>query len=605
MTEQLKILNDQLAILPAGGIDFEATRQNQSILQDEQVQRLVRGRSMTSVENTVGLRHAHFQQGVLLAARHRLTQNIENLAQWRELIEKQMSSETLRNQVLAQSASELHTTAGHTGGISAFNNWSADPNPYRRNVWEHNVRGQWRACTGCHELVRADGMAADEPHTGPAWLAPADRLSEAAGLPAAGPRVFGGITGESADRVLRAIEAIRPILAPLGDKGYRIIPDDVFSLRSGLAAEQLKATLLDKLDQRQRAYVELIGRIADGQISYLQLGPVLQDLLPNADTQVQAAVNDDIAAEHAWAILKIGGTLILALLSLLFPPLALALAAIQFAQGNESYRTGSAYSLGAGANNVFTRDQQDSAAGLKVSGVLNMTLAAATVVAGTPGLLDMAATRAITTSDLAIAQRLAQRALAGPVPETELLALQQPGLVGRTALRWADMRQFQVLYRGQTSATSEILSPVARSGGLPASRSMYQAMKAEGMTDLEIAGLTAKWNSQPVPSFGAPPGLAGQPLGGVGIPTTRLPNIAADFAQPTGVIYVLRVPKGLAVSAANSGWGAQSALEQEWVVFHQLPNGTVVRVLPGNAVPPLRFDYSTAGPALVVPQVKP
>ena len=68
-----------------------------------------------------------------------------------------------------------------------------------------------------------------------------------------------------------------------------------------------------------------------------------------------------------------------------------------------------------------------------------MTLAAATVVAGTPGLLDMAATRAITTSDLAIAQRLAQRALAGPVPETELLALQQPGLVGRTALRWADM----------------------------------------------------------------------------------------------------------------------------------------------------------------------
>ena len=160
--------------------------------------------------------------------------------------------------------------------------------------------------------------------------------------------MFGGITGESANRVLRAIEAIRPILAPLGDKGYRIIPDDVFSLRSGLAAEQLEATLLDKLDQRQRAYVELIGRIADGQISYLQLGPVLQDLLPNADTQVQAAVNDDIAAEHAWAILKIGGTLILALLSLLFPPLALALAAIQFAQGNESYRTGSAYSLGRG-----------------------------------------------------------------------------------------------------------------------------------------------------------------------------------------------------------------------------------------------------------------
>ena len=215
----------------------------------------------------------------------------------------------------------------------------------------------------------------------------------------------------------------------------------------------------------------------------------------------------------------------------------------------------------------------------------------------------MAATRAITSSDLAIAQRLAQRALAGPIPEAELLQLQQPGLVGRLGQGWANARDFQVLYRGQGAATSEILSPVARSSGVADSQSLYNTMKAQGLTDLEIAGYTAKFNAQPVPSFAAPPGLQGQPLGGVGIPTTRLPNIAADFAsQPTGVIYVLRVPKGLAVPAANVGWGSQSALEQEWVVFHQLPNGTVVRVLPGNVVPPLRFDLPAGvGPSLAVP----
>ncbi|MBG0737932.1 DUF4157 domain-containing protein [Paeniglutamicibacter antarcticus] len=605
LAEQLQILGAHLAVLPAGAAEFEAARSNQSILQEEQVHRLVSGQTIFGVGSTVQHRHLRFQQGVLLSARHRLLQNIENLAQWRSLIVDRLPAEALQTQVLAQSASDLHATATTTGGLTAFSNWSADPNPYRRNVWEHQVRGQWRACTGCHELVRADQMAGDESHTGPAWLTPADRLSDAAGLNSSPIGMYSGITGESSARTLAAIAAIRPIVAPLGDQGYRIIPDDVFSLRSGLTPGQLKETILAKLDHRRWSYAELIRRIANGDISYLQLGPVLQDLLPSTDAEVQQAVKDDIASEHRWSILKIAGTIILALLSILFPPLVLALAAIQFTQGYNTFKTGSAYNLGIGANSVFTRDQQDSGTAMMASGVFNMTMAAVTVAGAAPGLLDTAATRAITTSDLAVAARLGQRALQGPIPEAELLLLQQPGLVGRVALRWADMRQFQVLYRGQTAATAEILSPVARSGGVAASRSMYDAMKAQGMSDLEIAGLTAKWNNQPVPSFSAPPGMAGQPLGGVGIPTTRLPNIAADFAQPTGVIYVLRIPKGLAIPVGKAGWGAQSALEQEWVIFHQLPNGMVVRQLPGNVAPPLQFDYPAAGPSLAVPPATP
>jgi hypothetical protein len=237
------------------------------------------------------------------------------------------------------------------------------------------------------------------------------------------------------------------------------------------------------------------------------------------------------------------------------------------------------------------------------SGIANMTMAAIAAAAVTPHVLDMAATRAIVASDLAIARRLAQRSLLGPIPEAELLQLEQAGLVGRLGHGWANLRKFQVLYRGQGAPTADILSPAARARGVRSSTALYDTMKAQGLTDLEIAGFTARWNLQPVPAFDAPPGMEGQPLGGVGIPTTRLPNIAADFAgQPTGVIYVLRVPRGLAVPAAEGGWGAQSALEQEWVIFHQVPGGSVVRMLPPDIVPPLRFDVPPGvGPSLTVP----
>jgi hypothetical protein len=599
LAADLRLLEQHIATVPAAGAEYPAVRENQQLLRNEQVRRLIEGPGVATAGDPVAARHARFREAVLLSARHRLTQNQENLAQWRALIETRFSAPELQTQVLAQSAVDLRAAAQRTGGMPAYDAWAGERNPHLRNVQEHQARGEWKACTGCHMAVRAGEMARHEQHTGPAWTSPADRMSEAAGLPAGAPDPFGM---SAATRLQAAVDAIRPIVAPLGDQGYRIIPDDVFSLRSGMTAADLRTLILAKIAERHSAYEVLKAHIADGRIEYLQLVPVLQELLPRADAEVRQAVADDQATERAWAIVTIAGTLVLALLSLLFPPLALAVAAIQFHGGYQMLRTGQDYLLGAGANDVFTRDQQDAGLGMVVGGALNMGMAVATVAAVGPGALDMAATRAITSSDLAVAQRLAQRALAGPVPEAELLQLQQAGLVGRMAQGWADARGFQVLYRGQAVPTAEILSPAARAGGTGASRDLYQAMRAEGLTDLEIAGYTARWNNQPVPTFDAPPGLGGQPLGGVGIPTTRLPNIAADFAPgPTGVIYVLRVPKSLPVPAAGQGWGAQSALEQEWVIFHQLPNGMVVRTMPGNVVPPLRFDAPAGVPSLAVP----
>jgi hypothetical protein len=220
-------------------------------------------------------------------------------------------------------------------------------------------------------------------------------------------------------------------------------------------------------------------------------------------------------------------------------------------------------------------------------------------------LMDRLATRTIVAADVQLAQELAARSLSGPIPEAELLSLQQAGLVTRTAQSWANFRGFQILYRGQGMPTGEIVSPLAREQGMQSSLSLYEEMRAAGLTDEEIAGYTAKWNAEPVPSFTAPPGMGNRPLGGVGIgiPTTRLLNIASDFSQSQqGVIYVLRVPKNVPVQVGQGGWGAQSALEQEYVVFHQIPNGYVVRTISPKGIGPLRFDNPPGvGPSLVKP----
>jgi hypothetical protein len=161
-------------------------------------------------------------------------------------------------------------------------------------------------------------------------------------------------------------------------------------------------------------------------------------------------------------------------------------------------------------------------------------------------------------SDMRAAQRLVTRAASGPIPEAELMQLAQRGLVGRAAHGYLDWRGYQMLYRGQGAATSEILSSLAQQEGGGASRAMVDALRAQGLTDVEIVGYTARFNAQPVPEYFTPPGMQpNQPLGGAGIPTTRLPSVAADFvASESGAIYILRVPKKSPCRSGCSGLGA-------------------------------------------------
>lgn len=200
--------------------------------------------------------------------------------------------------------------------------------------------------------------------------------------------------------------------------------------------------------------------------------------------------------------------------------------------------------------------------------------------------LDRLATYGLRSSDFAITKMLAEQAAKAPLTAVEAQKfLRARGVVGQVSRWWMDRRNVILLYRGQEVSTRSILSPLAREQGVAASEELVDRLRSFGASYEEIAGYTARWYTQPVPPFFAPPGLAGLPLGAVGIPTTRIPGIAAGFGD--GVIYVIRVPKPLAVSPI--GWqGLQ--LENEYVILNQVPPGAIVQAIPSSEVAPLMVD---------------
>lgn len=102
------------------------------------------------------------------------------------------------------------------------------------------------------------------------------------------------------------------------------------------------------------------------------------------------------------------------------------------------------------------------------------------------------------------------------------------------------------------------------------------------MSSEEIARLTATQHNNPVHRYFAPPGMAGERLGAVGIPTTRIPGVAAGFGEDA-VVYVIRLPKSAVIQVPK--WGL--AVENEWVVLHEIPEDAIIAVLPAKSLPPL------------------
>jgi len=139
--------------------------------------------------------------------------------------------------------------------------------------------------------------------------------------------------------------------------------------------------------------------------------------------------------------------------------------------------------------------------------------------------LDSLATYGLRKSDIALTRILAQEASPSPLTAArEQQFLQTRGMGGQISEWWLNRRGVTLLYRSQGQATSRILSPLAREQGVAASEQMVTKLRTVGrLSDTEIAGYTARWHTQGVPGALAPPGMAGQPLGSVGIWKTSSP----------------------------------------------------------------------------------
>lgn len=146
-----------------------------------------------------------------------------------------------------------------------------------------------------------------------------------------------------------------------------------------------------------------------------------------------------------------------------------------------------------------------------------------------------------------------------------------------------------MLYRGQVLAGPEILSPLAREQGLPASRALVDELLSAGLTRQELADFAARYHGGEVPSFSLPPGLSSNRPGAVGIPTTAIPGIAADakYSGAGGTVYVILVPRAQALLA--NGWPVYRA-EAEHIILNQVPAGSIVRAIPSGEIGPLWVD---------------
>jgi hypothetical protein len=208
------------------------------------------------------------------------------------------------------------------------------------------------------------------------------------------------------------------------------------------------------------------------------------------------------------------------------------------------------------------------------------------LIGRTPTTLDNLATYGLTKSDMKILNVLTEQAPVNAIEAQHILASR--GLGGRVSKWWLDRRGLIVGYRGQTIYTGEVLSPMARKEGLPFAWEFYKKLRSLDIADDEIRTWTAKFHDGPVPLQSAGPGLANQPLGAVGIPTTTLPGIASGFAKGSeGVVYVIRMPKNQMIRA--NGWQGLK-VEYEHVVFNEIPSGSIVRVIPAKQISPLTVN---------------
>lgn len=352
-----------------------------------------------------------FKQLVKDAGKARMTQNSRMLEQWRQFLTQQLTPAQVAAQVHTEETRALIDSAQRRGGreTALADQWLQTRGPNRRWVMQQQIEGRYRACTGCHATVQASTMDADLAAAGYQHQTPLEQILEAAGEPPAPRPAFAQsqpLTGQTAafPNVAQAqerINAMQPYLQALGPSGYRVLPPE--TLGNTGSASALVADISRRISQRQADYREFSRRIDATGFDYLQLRPIVRDLLLLTDPDVRQAVQSEIDSAEAWSIVEsivVGVASVGLLLLAIFPPtsaigiggaiaLGTAVSAHQIYRGAQTYEQGELYSLARGADDVIDRAQQDAADTMMAIGALNVVLGSIGLVSGAVGAVRL------------------------------------------------------------------------------------------------------------------------------------------------------------------------------------------------------------------------
>jgi hypothetical protein len=337
---------------------------------------------------TLDERVNRFKSLVKTYAIHRLMANQQNLAQWKQLIDQVIPAGDLGAMGLVQ-----------TGGLPALQQLQGIRDPMVREIRANQAIGRFRACTGCHLENYAWGTRAErEALGGHEWLTPTQQRR--------GPGGYRPTPGGAEARMNEffpnpelapeAMRRVAPILAALGPQGYKVLPDTILPDLVFGSLESVRTDIGTAIAGRSSDYGELITRIRSGRIGYEHFGPIIKDLFSAADPEVARAIQHEMDSHEFWSKVEevvVGVMTVAALILAIFPPttavglawlgaLEATLATYGAMKAPGMMETGQAYSLGTGAYDVFSREQQEAGGGMVLGGFVNLVFAPLGVASG-------------------------------------------------------------------------------------------------------------------------------------------------------------------------------------------------------------------------------
>jgi hypothetical protein len=218
-----------------------------------------------------------------------------------------------------------------------------------------------------------------------------------------------------------ALKRVRPVIAQLGPEGYRVLPGYLLARLETDDVAVVRAEMLENIEQRRNDYYTLVRKIDAGDIDWLHFQPIIKDLLALADPDVQEAIIDELDCARIWGYVEMAvvglATIALLLLLTIFPPttvlgvaglavLETSLGAYSIVRGAQAIDTGHTYLLGQGANDVFTRQQQDMGGFLVATGFLGVVTGIMQVSAGLARGASVASAAAVGGESAAALTRL-------------------------------------------------------------------------------------------------------------------------------------------------------------------------------------------------------